>query len=58
MNPQDPKQAEEAFSQQNPSKRLGLPEEVAKLVVFLMSDDCAYVNGQIIAIDGGQSNAY
>lgn len=58
MNPQDPKQAEQAFSQSNPSKRLGLPEEVAKLVVFLMSDDCAYVNGQIIAIDGGQSNAY
>lgn len=58
MNPEDPKQAELAFSQSNPSKRLGLPEEVAKLVVFLMSDDCAYVNGQIIAIDGGQSNAY
>lgn len=58
MNPQDPKQAEQAFSQSNPSKRLGLPEEVAKLVVFLMSEDCAYVNGQIIAIDGGQSNRY
>lgn len=58
MNPQDPKQAEKAFSQSNPSKRLGLPEEVASLVVFLLSDDCAYVNGQIIAIDGGQSNGY
>lgn len=58
MNPADPRQAEQEFSQNNPSKRLGLPEEVAKLVVFLMSDDCAYVNGQIIAIDGGQSNGY
>jgi NAD(P)-dependent dehydrogenase (short-subunit alcohol dehydrogenase family) len=58
MNPENPKQAEAAFSQNNPSKRLGLPEEVAKLVVFLLSEDCAYVNGQIIAIDGGQSNCY
>lgn len=58
MNPENPKQAEQAFAQHNPSKRLGLPEEVAKLVVFLLSEDCAYVNGQIIAIDGGQSNSY
>jgi NAD(P)-dependent dehydrogenase (short-subunit alcohol dehydrogenase family) len=35
-----------------------LPEEVAKLVVFLMSEDCSYVSGQTIAIDGGQSNLY
>jgi len=39
-------------------KRLGLPEEVAKVVVFLLSEDCSYVNGQTIAIDGGQSNVY
>ena len=58
MNPENPKQAELAFAQTNPSKRLGHPEEVAKLVVFLLSEDCAYVNGQIIAIDGGQSNSY
>ncbi len=58
MNPADPKQAEQDFSQNNPSKRLGKPVEVARLVVFLMSEDCAYVNGQIIAIDGGQSNGY
>lgn len=58
VNPQDPKKAEMEFAQGNPSKRLGLPEEVAKVVVFLLSQDCSYVNGQTIAIDGGQSNAY
>ena len=58
VNPDDPKQAEIEYAKMNPTKRLGLPEEVAKLVVFLLSDDCAYVNGQTIAIDGGQSNAY
>jgi NAD(P)-dependent dehydrogenase (short-subunit alcohol dehydrogenase family) len=58
MNPEDPKKAESEFAQGNPTKRLGLPEEVAKLVVFLLSEDCSYVNGQTIAIDGGQSNTY
>jgi NAD(P)-dependent dehydrogenase (short-subunit alcohol dehydrogenase family) len=57
-NPENPKQAELEFANNNPTKRLGLPEEVAKLVVFLLSESCSYVNGQIIAIDGGQSNGY
>jgi NAD(P)-dependent dehydrogenase (short-subunit alcohol dehydrogenase family) len=58
MNPENPKQAETDYAQSNPTKRLGLPEEVAKLVVFLLSEDCSYVSGQTIAIDGGQSNLY
>ncbi|CAM3552739.1 SDR family oxidoreductase [Marinicrinis lubricantis] len=58
VNPEDPKKAEAEYAQNNPTKRLGLPDEVAKLVVFLLSEDCSYVNGQTIAIDGGESNAY
>ncbi len=58
VNPDDPKKAETEYAQANPTKRLGLPVEVAKVVVFLLSEDCSYVNGQTIAIDGGQSNAY
>ncbi|WP_342644477.1 SDR family oxidoreductase [Mucilaginibacter sp. CSA2-8R] len=58
VNPADPKHAETDYAQANPAKRLGLPEEVGKLVVFLLSEDCSYVSGQVIAIDGGQSNAY
>ena len=58
VNPADTKKAENEYAQFNPTKRLGLPEEVAKLVVFLLSDECSYVNGQTIAIDGGQSNSY
>lgn len=58
VNPENPKKAEMEFAQGNPSKRLGMPEEVAKVVSFLLSEDCSYINGQTIAIDGGQSSIY
>lgn len=58
VNPADPKRAEADYAQRNPTKRLGLPAEVAKVVAFLLSEDAAYVNGQTIAIDGGESNMY
>jgi len=34
--------------------RYGKPEEVAKLVSFLVSDDAGYINNSVIRIDGGQ----
>lgn len=58
VNPQDPKAAETDYAKANPTKRLGVPEEVAKVVAFLLSNDASYVSGQTIAIDGGQSNIY
>jgi NAD(P)-dependent dehydrogenase (short-subunit alcohol dehydrogenase family) len=58
VNPDDPKAAETEYAQRNPTKRLGLPQEVAKVVAFLLSEDASYVNGQTIAIDGGESNIY
>jgi NAD(P)-dependent dehydrogenase (short-subunit alcohol dehydrogenase family) len=58
VNPNDPKTAETDFAKGNPTKRLGQPEEVAKVVAFLLSEDASYVNGQTIAIDGGESNSY
>lgn len=58
VNPDDPKAAEAEYASQNPTKRLGLPNEVASVVTFLMSEGAGYVSGQTIAIDGGQSNSY
>ncbi|MCC5866621.1 MAG: 3-oxoacyl-ACP reductase FabG [Wenzhouxiangella sp.] len=38
-----------------PAGRLGRPEEIAALVAFLCSDQAAYINGQLIGIDGGMA---
>lgn len=41
-----------------PSNRLGKPEEVADLILFLSSDFASYINGCNIKIDGGKSNGF
>lgn len=38
---------------QIPLKRLGTPEDVANLIVFLSSDFANYITGQVISVDGG-----
>lgn len=37
-----------------PLGRLGQPEEIAELAAFIMSDKAAYMNGEIVTLDGGQ----
>lgn len=43
------------YLKQIPVGRLGKPEEVAKAVAFLVSDDAAYINGQTLCVDGGMT---
>jgi 3-oxoacyl-[acyl-carrier protein] reductase len=38
-----------------PMRRLGQPDDIARVVVFLASPDAAYVTGQILTVDGGLS---
>jgi 3-oxoacyl-[acyl-carrier protein] reductase len=38
-----------------PMKRAAVPEEIAKLVAFLASDDASYITGQLVVIDGGNT---
>ena len=38
-----------------PMGRMGAPEDVARAVAFLASDNAAYITGQVLAVDGGMS---
>ncbi|MFD1156391.1 SDR family NAD(P)-dependent oxidoreductase [Roseovarius aestuarii] len=51
----DPDQFRKEIGHIHPIRRTGAPEEVARLICWLASDDASFVTGQIYTIDGGRT---
>ena len=49
-----PEKVRESIIGQIPTGRLGEPEEIARCVTFLASEDAAFINGSTITVNGGQ----
>ena len=52
-----PDDVQERLADANPTRRLGTPADIARVVVFLCSDASDYINGQVINVDGGHQIA-
>ena len=55
MSPDDPEGARERIAQSIPLGRYAEPADIAKVMLFLASDDAAFVTGSIYKADGGSS---
>ena len=51
--PETSKALQEGRASEIPLKRAGEPEEIAPLIVYLASEACTYMTGEVILIDGG-----
>lgn len=52
----DEEAARRMFTARQPMGRLGTPEEIAALVVYLASDESAFTTGHVHVVDGGMTN--
>jgi 3-oxoacyl-[acyl-carrier protein] reductase len=48
-----PDQVRSGYVEEIPAGRLGTPQETAAAIRFLASEEASYVNGAVLAVDGG-----
>jgi 3-oxoacyl-[acyl-carrier protein] reductase len=53
MTAELPEAQQAAYKKSIPAGRFATPEEVARVIVWLASDDAAYISGAVIPVDGG-----
>jgi 3-oxoacyl-[acyl-carrier protein] reductase len=53
MTAELPEAQQAAYKKSIPAGRFATPEEVAKVIVWLASDDAGYISGAVIPVDGG-----
>jgi 3-oxoacyl-[acyl-carrier protein] reductase len=53
----DPQELKDAYLAGVPARRWGLPKEVADTVLFLSSEEAAYIAGQNICVNGAHTVA-
>ena len=51
----DPEGAKDSLGEEVPIGRVAEPEEVARTILFLASDDASYVTGSMLSVDGGKT---
>ena len=45
----------EIWKKSQPIQRLGTVEEIANAVAFMLSDECPYMTGTLLSVDGGHT---
>ena len=55
INPEDPEGAKSQIAANIPLARYGEPEDIARVMLFLASDDSAFVTGSVYMADGGNT---